>query len=154
MLRLVQPGDREAIAAIRELFVEYAAGLGFNLCFQSFEEELRNLPGRYAAPTGALLLATSPGQVLGCVGVRDHESTIGELKRLYVRPAARGTGLGRQLALAAIDRARDLGYERLRLDTLPTMGSAIRIYESLGFRDIPPYTFNPIPGARYMELKL
>ena len=140
--------DGPLLDEVRALFVEYARGLGFSLCFQGFDEELATLPGMYAPPRGRLLL--EPG--LGCVGLHPLDGRCVELKRLYVRPAARGTGLGRRLAAAAIDAARDLGYERLRLDTVPaTMGAAVALYRSLGFAEIAPYRHNPVPGALYFE---
>jgi ribosomal protein S18 acetylase RimI-like enzyme len=128
--------------------------LGVDLCFQNFEHELRTLPGAYATPCGALLLADIAGQPAGCVGVRFLEPGICELKRLYVRSSYRGAGLGRALATAALDAAREMSYTRVRLDTLPGMQSAQRLYEALGFYDIPPYYENPIAGNRYLEAVL
>lgn len=145
------PGDIESARAI---FQEYAAGLGVDLCFQGFEQELRELPGRYAAPGGTLLLARRDGEVLGCVAVRPIEAGVAELKRLYVRPAARGLGLGRQLTEAAIAFARDAGYGVIRLDTLPQMTEAQKLYADLGFRRIEAYRDNPVHGTSYLELKL
>jgi ribosomal protein S18 acetylase RimI-like enzyme len=152
------------IATARGLFEEYGASLGFDLCFQNFSAELAGLPGDYAPPLGALLLAVeaadatrTPGaaeQIFGCVALRPLEPGIGEMKRLYVRPAGRSLGTGRRLAEAIVETARRIGYTRMRLDTLPAMARAIALYESLGFRDIPPYRVNPIPGARYLELDL
>jgi len=146
----------EHIAAVRELFLEYAASLDFNLCFQSFEQEVASLPGAYAPPTGALLLAIdASGQPLGCVAMRLLGDGICEMKRLYVRPSARGTGLGLQLANAIISEARTRSYTAMRLDTVPgTMDKAIAMYRRLGFREIAPYTHNPVPGALYFELSL
>ncbi len=140
--------------AVREILREYARSLNFELCFQSFEEELVSLPGRYAPPCGRCLLA-SDGQALGgVIALRDLGDRICEMKRLYVRPACRGTGLGLRLARTLIDEARGVGYRAMRLDTVPQMTDAIRLYLGLGFRDVPPYCPNPIAGARFMALTL
>lgn len=140
-------GDADDVELVRTLFREYADSLGVDLSFQGFDDELAALPGGYDA-----LLVALPG--LGCVGVRPHAQGICEMKRLYVRPQGRGLGLGRALAVAAIARARELGYERMRLDTLPMMGAAQELYVTLGFKDIDPYRHNPIAGSRFMELDL
>jgi ribosomal protein S18 acetylase RimI-like enzyme len=146
------PGER--LAQVRELFLEYAASLGFSLCFQGFDEELRELPGIYAPPSGRLLLALEDGAA-GCVGIHALGDGVAEMKRLYVRPAFRGTGLGRTLAVRACDEAKSSGYRSIRLDTIAgTMDSAIALYRSLGFREIPAYRENPIPGALYLEARL
>jgi putative acetyltransferase len=143
------------IAAIRELFLEYAQSLGFSLCFQSFDQELAGLPGDYAPPDGMLLLATDNGQPAGCVALHELAPGICEMKRLYVRSQFRGKGLGRELAQKIIAEARQLGYKKLRLDTVePVMKTAVAMYRQLGFREIPPYRQNPIEGALYMELQL
>jgi ribosomal protein S18 acetylase RimI-like enzyme len=136
----------EDVELVRELFREYADALGVDLSFQGFDEELAALPAGY----DVLLVAGSDG----CVGVRPFADGVCEMKRLYVRPSARGTGLGRALALAAIERARALGYRAMRLDTLPAMGEAQALYASLGFVEIPPYRHNPVAGSRFMELGL
>lgn len=145
------------IPVVRALFDEYAASLGVDLSFQDFARELAELPGGYAAPHGCLLVADDGGDVVGCVALRtlagDDEAE-GEIKRLYLRPAARGSGLGRELALAVITRARALGYRTLKLDTLASMRSARALYASLGFRACAPYYRNPLPGTSYMELAL
>lgn len=142
------------IAQARELFLEYQAALGVDLCFQGFAEELASLPGNYSRPAGRLLLATSGPAVLGVVGLRPIGDTDCEMKRLYVRVAGRGTGLGRRLAQALIKEARFAGYKRVLLDTLPTMNEAQALYRSLGFVEIAAYCNNPIAGTRYMALDL
>lgn len=147
----VFPAETELV---RSLLVDYQTELGVDLCFQGFDEELRTLPGRYAPPSGALLLAGADGQVAGCVGLRGLEPSVCEMKRLYLRPALRGGGRGRALAGEIIGRGRALGYRRMLLDTLPQMGPAIGLYRSLGFRETPPYTENPVPGAVVLELEL
>jgi ribosomal protein S18 acetylase RimI-like enzyme len=139
---------------VRSLLREYADALGVPLEFQEFDREVAELPGAYTPPGGALLVAHSATEAVGCVALREFEPGICELKRLYVRPAARGTGLGRQLAEAALAEARELGYRRVRLDTLPGMDAAQLLYEQLGFRQIEAYRFNPIAGTRFLELAL
>ena len=138
------------VAEVRTLFREYADTLSFALDFQDFERELAELPGAYAPPHGALLLVRGAG----CVGLRPLDEATCEMKRLYVRPAARGGGVGRLLAEAAGAEARRLGYARMRLDTVPGMEAAQALYAQLGFREIVPYRANPIPGARFLELEL
>ncbi len=139
---------------VRALFQEYAASLGIDLCFQNFDKELAGLPGEYAPPAGRLLVAVDEDRLAGCVGLRRIDDGICEMKRLYVRPTHRGTGLGRTLAEAVIAAAREIGYSTMRLDTLPSMTAAIKLYGSLGFADTQPYRFNPVEGVRYMELVL
>lgn len=139
---------------IRALFLEYADSLEISLCFQNFEAELAGLPGKYAPPSGRLLLAREGKQSVGCAGFRWLEAGICEMKRLYVRPQLRGRGIGQQLAGMLIDAARNAGYARMRLDTLNTMESAIDLYTSLGFRRIEAYYDNPSDRAVFMELIL
>ena len=151
----------EAAASVepaRALLREYAASLSIDLCFQDFDAELANLPGDYAAPAGQLLLAFVGEQLAGCVGMRaltdvDYPNAC-EMKRLYVRPAFRRFGLGRVLAAALLDEARRAGYSTMLLDTLDEMESARELYAALGFVEIAPYYFNPIPGAHYLKADL
>jgi len=133
---------------------EYAASLDFDLCFQGFEQELADLPGKYGPPDGRLWLATCAAGPAGCVAIRRLDEGICEMKRLYVRPSFRGAGVGRLLAGTAIAEARTMGYRLMRLDTAPSMTPAISLYRSLGFRQIAPYCHNPLPGAVFMELRL
>jgi ribosomal protein S18 acetylase RimI-like enzyme len=142
------------LPVVRELFQEYADSLRIDLCFQNFREELATLPGKYAPPAGCLLLAKEEQTIAGCVGVRAIGPGIAEMKRLYVRPAFRRTGLGRLLAQSAIEAARSMGYSLMQLDTLAIMREAIALYESLGFQKIPPYYDNPSEYALFFELIL
>jgi GNAT superfamily N-acetyltransferase len=146
--------DANDIAEARVLFEAYAASIGVDLCFQGFAEELATLPGAYAPPRGRIFLAGSPGHAQGCIALRPLQMHTGEIKRLYVAPQARGSGLGRRLAQLAIDAARTIGYRELKLDTLATMREAQALYASLGFRECAPYYANPLPGVRYMALAL
>jgi len=154
MPHIVAACSPEAIAHIAGLFREYAAGLGVNLDFQDFDAEVAGLPGRYAPPGGVLFLALAGTQAAGCIALRRLDSACCEMKRLYVRHHFRGRGLGRELALGVIASARAMGYGMMRLDTLPQMSEAQTLYFSLGFREIPPYCFNPVPGSRFLELRL
>ena len=143
------------IAQARELFLEYAQSLGFSLCFQNFDQELAGLPGDYAPPEGRLLLAEYESQLAGCVALHKIDAGICEMKRLYLRRQFRGKGLGWALANRIIAEARQIGYERMRLDTVePVMKDAVAMYRRIGFKEIPPYCSNPIAGAMYMELQL
>lgn len=145
---------QDEIEATRLMFREYADLLGVDLCFQGFQAELDALPGKYAPPGGTLLIAVHDGAPAGCVAVRDLEDRVCEMKRLFVRPEFRGFGLGRQLASAAITSSRELGYSIMRLDTLDRLTEAMRLYERLGFRRIPAYYENPLPGVVYWELHI
>jgi putative acetyltransferase len=143
------------ITQARELFLEYAQSLGFSLCFQNFEKELANLPGDYASPEGRLLLAKCEGELAACVALHKLEAGICEMKRLYLRPQFRGRGLGRVLAERIVAEAREIGYQRMRLDTVePVMKDAVAMYRKLGFKPVAPYCANPMAGAIYMEMEL
>ncbi|HJV63680.1 MAG TPA: GNAT family N-acetyltransferase [Albitalea sp.] len=157
-IRLVTPDTPELLAATREIFREYAQSLNVDLCFQNFEAELAGLPGEYAPPSGCLLLAFVDSALAGCGALRrvadaDYANAC-EMKRLYVRPALRRFGLGRVLARALLDEAQRLGYSEVLLDTLDDMEAARGLYASLGFEEIPPYYYNPIPGAHYLKATL
>lgn len=141
----------DAVGTVRELFLEYAAWLTVDLCFQDFEAELATLPGKYAPPTGAILLAQVGGTVAGCVAMRRLEASVGEMKRLWVRQSFRSCGIGKLLIDAVIKRARAAGYARLRLDTLPQMKTALVLYRALNFYEVPAYYNNPVPGAIFLE---
>lgn len=152
---IVQVESPAQIAQTRELFLEYANSLNFDLCFQNFEKELAGLPGDYAPPDGRLLLAEFEGKLAGCVALHKIDFEICEMKRLYVRAQFRGRRLGRILAERVIAEARAIGYHRMRLDTVePVMGTAVAMYRKLGFREIPAYRANPNPGTLYFELVL
>lgn len=150
----IRDAGPDDIEDARALFREYEAAIGVDLCFQGFEAELAGLPGDYAPPGGRLLLAGTSSRRAGCIALRPIDSTTGEMKRLYVRPEFRAARLGRRLVERLIAEARSIGYQRMCLDTLPTMRTAQRMYESLGFRDIAPYRPNPVVGTRYMGLEL
>ncbi len=147
---LVAVRNEDDLEEVRVLLLEYAASLAIPLDFQNFDRELAELPGAYAPPRGVVLLARG----LGCVALRPFDDTTCELKRLYVRPQARGSGLGRALVEEVVAEARRLQYARMRLDTLPTMVAAQALYEQLGFHEIAAYTSNPVAGARFLELEL
>lgn len=154
MINIIHVETEEEIEQTRRLFQEYAESLGFDLCFQNFDEEMRMLPGNYSPPNGSLLLARENNEIVGCVAMRPLSSSMCEMKRLYVRPRYRGKSIGRKLAEAVIAEARKCGYNCMRLDTVSLMKEANALYESLGFRQIPPYYHNPIPGTMYFELTL
>jgi putative acetyltransferase len=154
-LTFAQAESPTQIAQACELFREYAQSLGFSLCFQNFDQELAGLPGDYTPPHGRLLLVEYEGQLAACVALHKLDAAICEMKRLYLRPQFRGKGLGRVLAERIIAEARQIGYRRMRLDTVePVMKDAVAMYRKLGFKEIDPYCSNPIAGAMYMELEL
>jgi len=154
-MKMVQAESPADIELARQLFTEYAAWLEINLCFQNFERELAELPGDYAGPDGRLLLAYVESNLAGCIALRKIGEGVCEMKRLFLRPEFRGRGLGRQLIDTIIKTAREIGYERMRLDTLPPkMNDAIALYRSYGFQEIGPYYDNPVPGAIFMKLDL
>jgi putative acetyltransferase len=152
MMTLQEPCSPASLAIVRTLFEEYRALLGVDLCFQGFDQEIATLPGDYRAPAGRLWLALADGEPAGCVGIRPLADDNCEMKRLYVRPVHRGTGLGRRLAKLAVDAARTIGYRRIYLDTLASMTAAIELYRSLGFEETEPYRHNPVPGALFFAL--
>jgi len=154
MLQIIPAVTSADIQTVRELFVEYQQSLGVDLCFQGFDQELAGLPGSYAPPRGRLFIALDGDEAAGCIALRPLGEDVCEMKRLYLRPSLRGKGAGRALALRVIDEARAMGYRVMRLDTLPMMREAQALYESLGFRTIPPYYDNPVVGARFMERTL
>ena len=154
LIQVVRAIDTRSVAIVRALFREYADSLEFSLDFQDFEREVRGLPGEYAPPRGALFLAWVEGDSAGCVGVRPIDGHTCEMKRLYVRPEFRVRGVGRVLAERAVEEGRNLGYDRMVLDTVPSMTAAIALYRSMGFSDIPPYRPNPVPGALFLARKL
>lgn len=154
-MTFAQVESTSQLAQARELFLEYAHSLGFSLCFQNFDQELAALPGDYAPPDGRLLLAEYEGQLVGCVALHKLDLSVCEMKRLYLRPQFRGKGLGRMLAQRIIQEAQQIGYRRMRLDTVePMMKDAVAMYRKLGFKEIAQYCSNPIAGAMYMELEL
>jgi len=153
-MEIVPAHSHTDILAVRSLFVEYAENLGVDLCFQGFQEELAGLPGAYAPPDGRLLLAIDRDRAVGCVAIRNLGEGICEMKRLYVKSTYRGQGLGRRLAEAVIAEARAIGYGRMRLDSLTSLTEAAGLYRSLGFVEISPYRYNPLPDAVFMELLL
>ena len=154
MLRIGEIERKKDLNEVKKLFGDYASALGISLDFQGFDQKLANFPGDYSLPDGSLLMALWEGEVAGCVALRKFANGICEMKRLYTKPQFRSLGIGRALCEAIIVRARRIGYERMRLDTLPSMETARELYASLGFTEIEPYRYNPIEGAHFMELVL
>ena len=153
-MQIVLAHNADHLLTVYELFQEYAVGVGLNFCFQGFTEELATLPGKYAPPDGRLLLGECNGQPAACVAMRKISDGVCEMKRLYVRPAYRGRGIGRDLAEAMIVSASESGYRAMKLDTLASMKPAVALYESLGFRRTTAYYQNPLPDVVYFELQL
>jgi len=153
-IRALDAGDAVEIEQVRQFFRNYAAWLGVDLCFQNFDEEMATLPGRYAAPDGRLFYAEVNGRGAGCVGIRPFAEGVCELKRLYVDPAQRGVGVGRLLALAAIRAAKEIGYRKMMLDTLPAMRIAVKLYRELGFQEAPAYYQTSLEGTQFLALDL
>lgn len=153
-IRIVRVATEADLESIRALFLEYARSLDFNLNFQRFDTEMATLPGRYAPPRGALLLAMDGGTAAGCVALRRLRGEICEMKRLFVRPKYQGRKIGRRLAQAILEEAAKRGYGRMRLDTVPAMDRAIALYTDLGFAPIEAYRHNPVPGALFLERRL
>ncbi len=154
MTEIIHATTSQQIGIVRELFLEYQSWLGLDLCFQNFSAELAALPGDYAPPGGRLLLALHDARPAGCIALRKLENDVCEMKRLFVRPEFQSLKIGRALAERVIAEARGIGYARMRLDTLPVMTRAHSLYAALGFREIPPYYDNPVPGTRYLELDI
>ena len=153
-MKIKQAQTKTEIEEIRGLFREYEAFLDVDLCFQSFEVELASLPGKYSRPSGDLLMGLDGGRIVGCVAIRKLDDGVCEMKRLFLRPEARGTGLGRRLAQEIIMAAKELGYSLMRLDTLDKLSEALSLYETLGFRKTESYCENPLPVVVYLELDL
>jgi GNAT superfamily N-acetyltransferase len=153
-LRIERARFAQDAPVVRQLFMQYQAGLGIDLCFQSFEDELRDLPGEYAEPSGAIWLAKQDSTACGCVALRPLQPHTAELKRMYVHPEARGSGAGRALMHAVLDYAREQGYEWLVLDTLSRLQPAIALYRTIGFVECERYNDNPLPDVLFMRLAL
>ena len=154
MVQLLKPQSAAEWREARRLVEEYAASLNLDLSFQNFAQELEHFENEYSAPSGAFLLAQEKGAFVGCVGLRKLSDSVGEIKRLYVAPTARGLGLGEALARGIVDEGKQLKYARLVLDTLPTMLAARSLYHALGFKPIAPYRYNPVAGTAFLELHL
>lgn len=154
MVTLEQPQSPERWREARRLIEEYAASLDLDLSFQGFEQEIEHLSSEYGPPAGAFFLAVENGQAIGCIGLHRFFEEVGEIKRLYVAPAGRGRGVARALVERVLNAARELGYRRLLLDTLPSMKEARSLYQSMGFKPTEPYRFNPVAGTAFLEIEL
>jgi len=154
MIQIINVQEQDQYQKVRELFMQYADSLDFDLEFQGFSQELATLPGHYAPPDGCILLAEESGRFLGCVALRPLEDKICEMKRLYIKPDYRGRGIGRILACSIIDRAREIGYAKMRLDTISTMQEARTLYYSIEFKNIKAYRYSPLDEPSFMELEL
>ena len=154
MVKITEANTKEFVERAKELIREYAQSLEFDLKFQDFDKEMEDFPGQYASPTGCLYIALDENQPIGCVALRDLGQGICEMKRLYVKQLFRGQKVGKLLAEIAIKAAKDMGYDYMRLDTVPSMKQANMLYKVLGFKNIVPYRFNPIEGATFFELNL
>lgn len=153
-IQLIDAPNHPQLPALRELLLEYQRWTGVDLCFQDFEREMAELPGAYAPPDGRLYLAWVGRELAGCIALRRHDAQSGEMKRLYLRPAFQGQGLGKLLAQHIIADAKQIGYQRILLDTLPIMQNAQAMYAKLGFKETQAYVFNPVEGVKYMALEL
>ena len=154
-LSFIQVKTPQQVEQARTLFEEYANTLGVSLCFQNFDHELATLPGKYSPPNGRLLLCFADEYLVGCVALREFDSEVSEMKRLFLRSSFRGKGFGKLMVESIINAAREIGYKRMRLDTMVgKMDSAIRLYEQAGFHEIPPYYETPVAGTRFLELEL
>ncbi len=151
---IILPETPDLVNSAKQLFLEYAQSLNFSLCFQSFDNELAELPGDYSPPLGRLILAHENGDLAGCVALHKFKDDVCEMKRLYLRHEYRSKGIGKKLAAKIVEEAREIGYKRMFLDTVPSMKEAISLYRSLGFIEIGPYRDNPVLGALFMELEL
>lgn len=154
MINYITSKTEQCFAEAKELFLEYKDSLNLDLCFQNFNEEISDLPAQYSEPNGCIILCYEDDKPIGCIGLKKFSEGVCEMKRLYLRKEARGKGIGRNLAEKIIEKAKEFGYKKMQLDTLETMKEAIALYKSMGFKEIPPYRFNPVKGVIYMELDL
>lgn len=153
-IKIIQATGKNQIDSAKKLFLEYAESLDFELCFQNFDNELAGLPGDYSPPEGRLYLALNENKPAGCIALRKFKDSVCEMKRLYVRPKFRGKNIGKKLVELLIEDAREIGYKKMVLDTVPSMQTAQKLYKSFGFHEIKPYRINPVKGAVFMELRL